>query len=146
MAKTGLNDHAHGGPQTILLDSGYSRILVTDSQLKVPIDTMIMTATSAAIGIWRIKSSRNTTRMIRQTPATSVDRRVRPPDFTLITDCPIIAQPAMPPTQARGDIGNALALALAVFVAGRIRQIIDNLAVIKDSASPRWPKRRRRGR
>jgi hypothetical protein len=26
-----------------------------------------------------------------------VDKRVRPPDFTLMTDWPIIAQPAMPP-------------------------------------------------
>ncbi|VTR26583.1 Uncharacterised protein [Actinobacillus pleuropneumoniae] len=33
----------------------------------------------------------------RNTPETKVDNRVRPPDFTLITVCPIMAQPAMPP-------------------------------------------------
>ena len=33
----------------------------------------------------------------RKTPALSVDSRPRPPDLILITDWPIIAQPAMPP-------------------------------------------------
>ncbi len=31
------------------------------------------------------------------TPATKHDSRPRPPDFTLMIDWPIIAQPAMPP-------------------------------------------------
>ena len=34
---------------------------------------------------------------MRNSPAESVDSRVRPPDFTLIIDWPIMAQPAMPP-------------------------------------------------
>ena len=34
---------------------------------------------------------------MRNTPAARVDSRVRPPDFTLIIDWPIMAQPAMPP-------------------------------------------------
>gem|GEM_PF-5201183 len=33
----------------------------------------------------------------RKAPATKVDSRPRPPEVTLITDWPIIAQPAMPP-------------------------------------------------
>src|SRR5690606_40178769 len=82
---------------TRLLLAGCSRRLRKDSQLKVPIDTIIITATNAAIGICDTHSSRNTTRISSMTPATSVDRRPRPPDFTLITDWPIIAQPAMPP-------------------------------------------------
>ncbi len=36
-------------------------------------------------------------RNIKNSPAISVDSLPRPPDFTLITDCPIIAQPAIPP-------------------------------------------------
>lgn len=35
--------------------------------------------------------------MSSETPALNVDKRVRPPDLTLIIECPIIAQPAMPP-------------------------------------------------
>ena len=37
--------------------------------------------------------------MSRNRPATRVDKRPRPPDFTLITLWPIMAQPAMPPTK-----------------------------------------------
>jgi hypothetical protein len=33
----------------------------------------------------------------RQTPAAKHESRPRPPDFTLIIDYPIIAQPAIPP-------------------------------------------------
>ena len=76
---------------------GCWRSLRTESQLKVPMLTMIITATSAAIGIRLTQGPRNTTITSRNTPATSADRRPRPPDFTLITDWPIIAQPAMPP-------------------------------------------------
>ncbi len=36
---------------TILLERGYWRILRRESQLNVPIDTIIMTATSAANGM-----------------------------------------------------------------------------------------------
>ncbi len=73
------------------------RRLRSESQLKVPMDTMIITATSAAMGIWLTQSLRNTTINSSTTPAIKADRLVRPPDFTLITDCPIMAQPAMPP-------------------------------------------------
>jgi len=60
-------------------------------------DTMIMTATNAAIGILESHSPRNTTIKSRKTPAHNVESRVRPPDFTLMIDWPIMAQPAMPP-------------------------------------------------
>jgi hypothetical protein len=39
------------------------------AQLKVPMDTMIITATSAAIGICATQSPRNTTISSRNTPA-----------------------------------------------------------------------------
>ncbi len=68
-----------------------------DAQLKVPIDTMIRTATSAAMGMRATQSPKNTTMINSKTPAVRVDKRPRPPDFTLMTDCPIMAQPAIPP-------------------------------------------------
>ncbi|MCY1423353.1 hypothetical protein D9M71_390620 [compost metagenome] len=71
---------------TMLVESGNLRRLRSESQLKVPIDTMIITATSAAMGIWLTQSLRNTTINSSTTPAIRVDKRVRPPDFTLITD------------------------------------------------------------
>src|SRR5690554_769606 len=76
---------------------GWLRKATTDDQLKVPIDTMIITATTAALGICATQSPKKTTSISKNTPAIKVDKRVRPPDLTLITDCPIMAQPAMPP-------------------------------------------------
>jgi hypothetical protein len=58
---------------------------------------MIMTATSAAMGIIFTHPPNTTIKISRKTPATKVESRPRPPDFTLMTVCPIIAQPAMPP-------------------------------------------------
>ena len=71
---------------TTLDVAGFVRKLLSELQLKVPIDTMIMTATSAAIGIRPTVSPSTTTRMSSNTPATKVDSRPRPPDFTLMTD------------------------------------------------------------
>lgn len=68
-----------------------------ERQENVPMETIIITATSAAIGIWETQLRRNTIRQSSTTPAVRVESRPRPPDFTLITDCPIIAQPAIPP-------------------------------------------------
>src|SRR5690554_2913898 len=76
---------------------GCERKFRIELQLNVPIDTMIMTATSAGIGICATRGPSTTIRKRRKVPATKVDRRVDPPDFTLITDWPIIAQPPMPP-------------------------------------------------
>ena len=39
----------------------------------------------------------NQIRNSKNAPAKKVESRPLPPDLTLITDCPIIAQPAMPP-------------------------------------------------
>src|SRR5690625_4727035 len=84
---------------TMLDDLGCSRRLRNEDQSKVPIDTMTMTATNDAMGIMASNGLANTTSTSRNAPATNVDKRPRPPDFTLITLCPIMAQPAMPPNR-----------------------------------------------
>ena len=73
-------------------------------QLNVPIDTMIITATSAGMGICPTTGPSTASRNSRKAPATKVDSRLRPPDVTLITDCPIIAHPPMPPTSAAATL------------------------------------------
>ncbi|MNV58815.1 hypothetical protein D3C71_1512070 [compost metagenome] len=76
---------------------GCVRRLRIEPQLNVPMDTMIMTATSAGMGILATKGPSTTIRNSRKEPATNVESRVEPPDFTLMTDWPIMAQPPMPP-------------------------------------------------
>ena len=76
---------------------GCLRKSFSELQLNVPIDTMIMMATSAGIGISPTMSPSTTSRNSRNAPAVKVDSRPRPPERTLITDWPIMAQPAMPP-------------------------------------------------
>ncbi len=67
-------------------------------QSKVPTETMIITAVSAAIGMIATTSPSTTTRINRKTPARKVEIRVRAPDcFTLIMVWPIMAQPPIPP-------------------------------------------------
>ena len=82
---------------TILLCFGCFLKLRMESQLKVVNDTIIIIATKAAIGIYANQSLRKTTKHSKNTPAVSVDSRVRAPELTLIIDCPIMAQPAIPP-------------------------------------------------
>lgn len=58
----------------------------------VSTETMIMIATSAAIGMLPTMLPRSRINTGRNTPASRVDRRVRAPDsFTLIMVCPISA-------------------------------------------------------
>ena len=78
-------------------DFGCSRRFLIDDHENVPIETMIMMATRAAIGIIATISPSATTMIKRKTPAAKAESRPRPPDFTLMTDWPIMAQPAMPP-------------------------------------------------
>ncbi len=68
-------------------------------QSNVLIATMIITATSAPIGMMRTRSPSSRIIANRNTPATKVLRRVRAPLPTLMIDWPIMAQPAMPPKQ-----------------------------------------------
>jgi hypothetical protein len=61
---------------------------------------------------------------------------VRPPDFTLITDWPIIAQPAMPPTRPEAMLATPWPLHsrfLSLVVSVRSSTMV---AVIIDSSRP----------
>ena len=72
---------------TAVSDFGIRRRVLgwMECQSKVPTETMIITATSAAIGMRATTSPKPTTRMSRKTPARNVEIRVRAPDaFTLI--------------------------------------------------------------
>ena len=73
-----------------------ARILI-EFHAKVPITTMNITPTSAASGISSITDDPTRMKSSRQTAAATPAIRVRPPEFTLIIDCPIMAQPPMPP-------------------------------------------------
>ena len=112
------------------------RRLPIDHQLKVPIETMIITATSAAIGIRATIGPANTTMTSRTTPAISVDRRPRPPDFTLITDWPIIAQPAMPPSKPAAMLAMPWPVASRFLLLGVSVRSSTICAVIIDSSRP----------
>ena len=78
-------------------ERGCSRRFLIDVQLNVPIDTMIIMATNAAIGIWLTRSPSTKIMNSKATPAKKQESRPRPPDLILMIDWPIIAQPAMPP-------------------------------------------------
>src|SRR5690625_2074029 len=82
---------------TSVSDRGACFINVNEPQLNVVIATKIMTPTRTGIGISMTTSPKTMIKNMRNTPAVNVDRRPRPPDLTLITDCPINAQPAIPP-------------------------------------------------
>ena len=64
---------------------GLRRRSPKERQLNVPIETMIITATRAGMGISFNQGPKPAMRMSRNTPEANVDRRPRPPDFTLIT-------------------------------------------------------------
>ena len=69
-------------------------------------------------------------------PAQKVDKRPRPPDFTLITDWPIMAQPAMPPMKPVAMLAtpwptHSRFLLLVVSVSSSTME-----AVIRDSSRP----------
>ena len=65
---------------------GIVRMLRTEAQLNVPTQTVSMIATSDAIGMRPAQSPSTTTEISRPTPATSVERRLRPPERTLMID------------------------------------------------------------
>ncbi|MNI39389.1 hypothetical protein D3C73_935700 [compost metagenome] len=81
--------------------SGVAGRFRTDFQSKVPTETMIITATRAAIGMRATQSWSTRIKNSRKRPAHRVDNRPRAPEVTLMIDWPIMAHPAMPPN--RGD-------------------------------------------
>src|SRR6195952_1071883 len=84
---------------TALDTLGWVTRVRSDDQSKVSIDTMTMMATSAATGTCDTQGFSATIRISRSAPANKVESRPRPPYFTLLTVCPIIPQPAMPPNR-----------------------------------------------
>ncbi len=106
-------------------------------QSKVPTATMIMTATSAAIGMTATTSPKPTTRTSRKTPARKVEIRVRAPDaFTLIIVWPIMAQPPMPPKKPVTTLAAPWPQASRVLSEWVSVMSSTSLAVISDSSSP----------
>ncbi|MNT24034.1 hypothetical protein D3C72_1594830 [compost metagenome] len=85
---------------TMLDDGGLRLRSRMERHENVPMETMIITATRAAIGMMRTRSSSTRMRNSRKAPATKVESRPRPPELTLMTDWPIMAQPPMPPMRA----------------------------------------------
>ena len=61
---------------------------------------LIITATNAGIGTLPTHGPSTASKNKSTAPAAKVDRRPRPPDATLMTDWPIIAQPPIPPKNA----------------------------------------------
>ncbi|MNC16423.1 hypothetical protein D3C75_642770 [compost metagenome] len=108
--------------------------------------TMIITPTRAPIGICLTTSPRTSISSSRKIPETKVDKRVRPPDFMLTIDWPIIAQPAIPPKKpvtifARPCPFASRFLSLPVPVMSSIK-----VAVISDSSRPTTASDREYGR
>src|SRR5699024_2005524 len=68
-----------------------------EPQSTVPMATMTIIPARIGIGICTTKPPKPMIKKRRNETAIKVDNRLLAPDFTLITDCPIMAQPPMPP-------------------------------------------------
>src|SRR5699024_7587218 len=115
---------------------GCERKFLMDPQLKVPMDTIIITATNAGIGIRATSGPNATIKKSRKTPDTKVERRVSPPDLTLMTDCPIMAQPPMPPKNPVTKLAMPWPLHSRRLSLGESVKSSTICAVIMDSSNP----------
>src|SRR3546814_12238547 len=75
---------------------GWRRRFGIELQLNVPIETIIITATSAGMGILPTHGTRTVSSNSRNATATTVQRRLRPPEVTLIQDGPINRHTPLP--------------------------------------------------
>ena len=107
-----------------------------ECQSKVAMDTKIITATRAAIGMIATTGPRATTRTSSSAPDRNVDSRVRAPDFTLIMVWPIIAQPPMPPKRPEAMLAMPRPQDSRVLFDPVSVTSSTSLAVIRDSMSP----------
>ena len=115
---------------TVVSDLGIRRRVAgwMECQSKVPTETMIITATRAAIGMRATTSPNPTTRMSRKTPARNVEIRVRAPEaFTLIIVWPIMAQPPMPPKKPVMTLAAPWPERLARLVGVGVGDVVDEL-------------------
>ena len=76
---------------------GICLIRLSEENSNVPILTINIIPTSTATGIEAITSEKFTTSTISSKAAVIEESRPRPPEVKLITDCPIMAHPAIPP-------------------------------------------------
>ena len=101
---------------------------------KVPIETMIMTATSAAIGICCTQSPSTTIRKSRKTPAQKRREPAAPAGLHVDDRLADHGAAGHAADEAGGDVGEALADAFPVLVARRVGQVVDDRA--RSSAIP----------
>lgn len=108
----------------------------SDDQSKVSTETMTMIATRATTGTCDTQRFSATMRISSRAPANSVDSRPRPPYFTLLTVCPIMPHPAMPPNRLDATLARPRPQLSRSFELGVPVRSSTTLAVISDSSSP----------
>ncbi len=124
---------------TVISPAGIRRSVfgATECQSNVANDTMIITATRAAIGMSETTGPKTMHSTIRNAPARKVDSRVRAPDTrTLIIVWPIIAQPPMPPKKPVTMLATPWPSDSRVLEERVSVMSSTSLAVISDSISP----------
>ncbi|MNL30449.1 hypothetical protein D3C87_1521860 [compost metagenome] len=115
---------------------GVTRHRLSEAQSKVLNETMNITATREAMGMRATQSPSNKMNTSNSTPAERVDRRPRPPDFTLMTDWPIMAHPAIPPKKPVTTLATPWAFDSRCLSLGVSVKSSTMVAVSKDSMSP----------
>ena len=115
---------------------GIFRIILKLLQAKVPITTMNITPTNAAMGICSIMLAPNKTKVSKAIAATIPESLPLPPELTLMMDCPIIAHPPMPPKSPLRILAVPCAMH-SLFPLPRLSVISSmRFKVIKDSINP----------
>ena len=108
-------------------ERGWSRRFLIEDQEKVPIETMIMIATSAAIGMRLTRSPSTRIRNRSNTPAREGRQAPAPAGFHVdhrLADHRAAGHAA---DEAGDGVGDALADAFAVLVRRRVGQVVDDL-------------------
>ena len=95
-----------------------------------------MMATSTATGTCDTQGLSATIKNSKNTPANKVDKRPRPPYFTLLTVWPIMPQPAMPPNRLEAILARPRPLLSRFLELGVSVSSSTTLAVIMDSSRP----------
>ena len=116
--------------------AGIFLMILKLDQANVPMTTMNITPTNAAIGICSISGAPKRINDNRPRAATTPESRPRPPELTLMMLWPIIAQPPIPPNKP------LIKLALPWAIHSRFPEPLDSVRssirfrVIKDSMRP----------
>ena len=102
----------------------------------VPITTINITPTRAAIGICSIKGAAKRIKIKREIEAVTPESLPLPPELTLIMDCPIMAHPPIPPNKPFNIFPNPCAK-LSLFPLPLLSvSSSTKLSVISDSIKP----------